>query len=820
MDKYRIQNLRISLPRHSSVKNVILKYSSPVSLNTGAKFRVCNICGKKLEYKLSEEHTQHLKTHTQSWKSYKKNVSLTLKTALKNASETPEAKNDSKEPLSESSSSDSEDFLDCRSVVHTLGLAVRNNPPPLTIFEKKELRKFTYDKYPIKELREFSDIRVMSMCNDVKVQQINEYIGQGPSLNLMDPSRLYVSKSETINKIARMLCENQCYFDPNACFFDDDHTFNFRDLMKKELHEKFNPTFENIINNQKEEGIVLEYDGLRPPNTYKLCEKIGFTTQLHYNKQGYLDMNYDVFCRQLWDHNTPLFVLEEKKILDVILALLIAASQIFETKLNSIANMYAQEEFGLNRPVLAAMNHGPDMHGFASRNYEQCNMEFDEEKANFHIHVDHRKCKNFTKEDYWKYKHKYDKETEESKEVIDFVNCGPASLLNQSVVYPCNMGHWHECECRSCSLLRNVNCKNHKLHMQHNIKKCMIKELTDCDEHYIDHPENVKDEDFVIESNVLFHNGKLLKSGRNYRNKRTIFAGIKRKCEKCRRKLQDHFRNHLVLHVHCDLCVHESKSSEILGFWETVCKICGKKFETQGKKENHIYKHQETEKQCGYCGKIFGSTYNYQRHLNEQHQVHQHANNGPFEDMKEDDDWKYVCTICEKEFRYERNVYTHMFDVHYKQSTCQCAVCGENFTKKANLKRHLEEQHDIINTDRHVPKEQLKDFICSICGSHFIRKSILIDHMKVHDEKRIKYECSHCQETFSSLTNLKRHEKGHTNELKGYTCHVCNAEFVRKWNLKQHLTTHETSKQEFQCKECGKTFEAKRTLTRHVALHH
>ena len=111
-------------------------------------------------------------------------------------------------------------------------------------------------------------------------------------------------------------------------------------------------------------------------------------------------MNYDVFCRQLWDHNTLLFVLEEKKILDVILALLIAASQIFETKLNSIANMYAQEEFGLNRPVLAAMNHGPDMHGFASRNYEQCNMEFDEEKANFHIHVDHRKCKNFTKEDY------------------------------------------------------------------------------------------------------------------------------------------------------------------------------------------------------------------------------------------------------------------------------------------------------------------------------------------------------------------------------------------------------------------------------------
>ena len=199
------------------------------------------------------------------------------------------------------------------------------------------------------------------------------------------------------------------------------------------------------------------------------------------------------------------------------------------------------------------------------------------------------------------------------------MNCGPASLLNQSVVYPCNMGHWHECECRSCSLLRNVNCKNHKLHMQHNIKKCMIKELTDCDEHYIDHPENVKDDDFVIETNILFHNGELLNSGRNYRNKKSTFAGIKRKCDNCRRKIRDHFKNHLVIHVHCDLCVHESKSSEILGFWETVCKICGKKFESKGRKEAHMFIHQGTEQHCEYCGLVFEHSSIYQRHLKEQH---------------------------------------------------------------------------------------------------------------------------------------------------------------------------------------------------------
>ena len=84
--------------------------------------------------------------------------------------------------------------------------------------------------------------------------------------------------------------------------------------------------------------------------------------------------------------------------------------------------------------------------------------------------------------------------------------------------------------------------------------------------------------------------------------------------------------------------------------------------------------------------------------------MHQQANNGPFEGTKEDEEWKYVCRICEKDTAYERNVYAHMFEVHYKLFMCQCQVCGENITKKANLKRHLEEQHGIINTDRHVPR--------------------------------------------------------------------------------------------------------------------
>ena len=173
------------------------------------------------------------------------------------------------------------------------------------------------------------------------------------------------------------------------------------------------------------------------------------------------------------------------------------------------------------------MHHGPGISTVLNTNHKECDMERDERRSNYLTYVSHTKCKNYTEEDYWMYKHKV-VDDESMSNVSSFEEkiskCGPASLADHTVVYPCDKGHWHQCDCENCTLLRKFDCKYHKMHLEHNIKKCFIREALDCDEHHIKHPENFRLGDAVVD--ILFHNGKLFHGSRNYRNKINILAGL------------------------------------------------------------------------------------------------------------------------------------------------------------------------------------------------------------------------------------------------------------------------------------------------------
>ena len=135
----------------------------------------------------------------------------------------------------------------------------------------------------------------------------------------------------------------------------------------------------------------------------QLCNDVGFTTKLEYNSDGFLDLNYDLFCEELWYFETPLFRLEEKKVFDIILGLLMTASETFSVQRQKITVKYCQSEVGLNKPVLAVMQHGPDMRKVIEGK-QKCDLKRDENISRWDWHVTHAKCKNFNGEDYWMYK--------------------------------------------------------------------------------------------------------------------------------------------------------------------------------------------------------------------------------------------------------------------------------------------------------------------------------------------------------------------------------------------------------------------------------
>ena len=181
MDTQNITSVGVTLPVYFSVQTLILRYSSWLKLENGIKFRVCNVCSKRLDSGLSKQHNEHLKGHHRAWKQYMEKLGELLKTSIDNANRKDQTKIEAENKETDddkSSTTDSEEERNVYNVVDSLQHSLPG-PPPMTTFEKIFKRKFTYDDNPIRAYREFSDLEVIAMSNNTKRRQIDKLIGEG-----------------------------------------------------------------------------------------------------------------------------------------------------------------------------------------------------------------------------------------------------------------------------------------------------------------------------------------------------------------------------------------------------------------------------------------------------------------------------------------------------------------------------------------------------------------------------------------------------------------------------------------------------------------
>ena len=291
-------------------------------------------------------------------------------------------------------------------------------PKKLTPDERKMLKTFTYDPEPVKAWREINDYMAIKECNAILWSKICEQLNIKEEFEFYNSLTLYRNRhSEIVHTVLRILCPKQCYFFPKKCLFS--HGYDFKNLLRKDLHERFNPEFENLY-------------------MIKLAEDIGINSVLNYDEQGFLPVDISVFEEKFWNEERPCFVKEEKKVLDTLYALLIVSSDKMKMEILIASKIYAQKEQGINDPILKTLCKGPISQ---SNDRDKDHWEFvhyDEDETNPHPHFE-------------------DKE--------DIILEGPASTKDTAVIYPCNLKKCRlRCMCLFCQQVRQLKCHNHKKH--------------------------------------------------------------------------------------------------------------------------------------------------------------------------------------------------------------------------------------------------------------------------------------------------------------------------------------------------------------------
>merc|ERR1719318_1089335 len=146
------------------------------------------------------------------------------------------------------------------------------------------------------------------------------------------------------------------------------------------------------------------------------------------------------------------------------------------------------------------------------------------------------------------------------------------------VIYPCNSSSCnHGCECGLCDLSSLCPPDTHRKHIQNANLDCIVQRKSQCQEHWIDHPDNfAANEDISVDKNIFFHNGELVSEPRERTVEVLKFSGIKKACTPCCKDVLHHLKFHMVIHLQCKFCFYQLKTLFDKKFWEKVCSSCGK----------------------------------------------------------------------------------------------------------------------------------------------------------------------------------------------------------------------------------------------------
>merc|ERR1712129_283607 len=167
---------------------------------------------------------------------------------------------------------------------------------------------------------------------------------------------------------------------------------------------------------------------------------------------------------------------------------------------------------------------------------------------------------------------------------------------------------------------------------------------------------------------------------------------------------------------------------------------------------------------------------------------------------------EFKCTQCEKIFRKQKYLNSHIRDIHTEVEMLSCEYCSEQF-KNSSLKRHIQSVH---TTERSS---------CDECGKMYSNAKHLKDHIRaVHKGEELL--CDLCSKTFKGNSYLANHKRRFHNSVdEGLECDECDKKCKSKNNLYLHIKAVHTV-ENLPCGECGKIYRNDYLLKKHFKHKH
>ncbi|KAF3421015.1 hypothetical protein E2986_09372 [Frieseomelitta varia] len=264
----------------------------------------------------------------------------------------------------------------------------------------------------------------------------------------------------------------------------------------------------------------------------------------------------------------------------------------------------------------------------------------------------------------------------------------------------------------------------------------------------------------------------------------------------------------------------ESESTNVEEVEYIQCAQCDVFFVNMKYFIDHMNNEHEAQMHyCQYCKLVYhGQDKDFEDH------VSMHNSNCKVKDITEEDE----SLGCTNETRKEDKDDKRSFDQQTEKPPCYtCNLCERNFTKKSELKKHINRHSDInpienpdetelVNKAKQIINDRVS-YKCDMCKKIIFTKRGFLRHIRVHSDKR-PCRCELCGKSYRIEQDLARHIRDVHEGLKKYACDICGRAFANKGAKDDHRRIH-TGERPYACEHCPKMFRTLNSVYIHNRVH-